>query len=263
MLHRGTPARGAEPYIPAGPVSLPLLRDASQACRGCDLYQRATQAVFGEGPTGAAIMLVGEQPGDEEDRQGRPFVGPAGRLLDRAMRDAGMERTQTYVTNAVKHFRWIPAPRGKRRMHSKPLARHVNACRPWLEAEIGLIKPRVIVLLGATAAQSLMGPSFRVLRERGRVIRNSPRAPAVVATVHPSSVLRAGDDREEAYAALVEDLRVAARAAYAAPGARVTRRTPGRDQNQRAGAPRRRPSLVSDRRRGALMKPFRPGERSI
>jgi uracil-DNA glycosylase len=191
---------------------LRALREAAEDCRGCDLYEHATQTVFGEGPRAARIMLVGEQPGDMEDRMGRPFVGPAGRLLHEAMREAGMAERDVYVTNAVKHFKYVE--RGKRRIHAKPKRIEVLSCRPWLEAEIRAVKPEVIVTLGATAAGSLLGPSFRLTKHRGRIIR-SPWAPKLLATVHPSSILRAPDDetRHREMGSFVRDLRLASRAA--------------------------------------------------
>jgi uracil-DNA glycosylase len=195
----------AERFIPHE-RALPALRDAVQRCRGCDLYRNATQAVFGSGPVSAEYMLVGEQPGDAEDRAGEPFVGPAGQLLDRALVEAGIDRGSAYVTNAVKHFKW--KARGPRRIHDKPSWSEQVACRPWLEAELELVAPRVVVLLGATAAQALLGRQFRVTRSRG-VPLESNVADRVVATIHPSAVLRA-DDREDAFAGLVADLRVAA-----------------------------------------------------
>jgi uracil-DNA glycosylase family protein len=191
--------------------SLRSLRAAVQGCRGCPLYRRATQAVMGEGPRHARLMLVGEQPGDQEDRTGHPFVGPAGRLLDRALRDAGFDRAEAYVTNVVKHFKWIP--RGKRRIHERPSPNEVRACRPWFEAEVELVAPDAVVALGATAAQALFGSGFRVTRERGRVL-HADWAPVCLATVHPSAVLRAPDPtaRTQAYRDLVDDLGVVARA---------------------------------------------------
>jgi uracil-DNA glycosylase len=184
------------------------LREAARDCTACHLYRRATQTVFGEGPKHAPIMLVGEQPGDYEDVAGKPFVGPAGKIMDRALEEAGIDREHVYVTNAVKHFKW--EPRGKRRIHKKPNAREIAACRPWLEAEIHLVKPRLVVCLGATAAQTVFGPSFRVTRERGKVL-SSKLAPKVLATVHPSSLLRQPDEdsREREYAHFVSDLRAA------------------------------------------------------
>ena len=202
------PQRSAEPFIPSRPTLL-RLREAAARCTGCDLYLRGTQTVFGEGDPDARVMFVGEQPGNDEDLSGRPFVGPAGKLLDRALAEAGIDRRRAYVTNAVKHFKW--EPRGKRRIHAKPNAAEIAACRPWLEAEIALIQPEVIVCLGATAAQALLGPRFRVTRDRGRFVP-SPLAPHVLATVHPSALLRAPDDetREREMRRFVDDLRVVA-----------------------------------------------------
>ena len=198
------PGTSAAQFLPRT-HTLPALREAAKDCRGCELYERGTQTVFGEGTTAADLMLVGEQPGDYEDRQGKPFVGPAGRLLDKALDKAGIDRSSVYVTNAVKHFKW--EPRGKRRIHQKPNAREVSACKPWLEAEISAVKPKVIVALGATAAQSLLGSQFRVSRQRGQLV-SSPLAPNVMATVHPSSILRAQDDetREVEMGLFVKDL---------------------------------------------------------
>jgi DNA polymerase len=187
-------------------LTITALREAVQQCEGCPLHANATQAVFGEGPLSAEVMLVGEQPGDQEDRAGAPFVGPAGRLLDRALEEAGIDRKQTYVTNAVKHFKW--RARGTRRIHDKPSWTEQMACRPWLEAELALVKPRALVLMGATAAQSLLGRGFRVTRHRGTPI-DSDLAELVTATIHPSAVLRS-DDREAMFAGLVADLRLVA-----------------------------------------------------
>ena len=189
--------------------SLAQLREAVQGCRGCPLYANATQAVFGEGSADAEVMLVGEQPGDEEDLAGKPFVGPAGRLLDEALDEAGIDRSKTYVTNAVKHFKW--QARGKRRIHQKPTWSESVACRPWLESELAAVHPRVVVALGATAAQSLLGKDFRVTRQRGELL-DSRLAEHVVATVHPSSILRQRDDelRHRELEAFVADLRVVA-----------------------------------------------------
>jgi uracil-DNA glycosylase len=187
-------------------ISMTSLREAVQHCRGCPLYANATQAVFGEGTLKAEVMLVGEQPGDQEDLAGAPFVGPAGKLLDRALDEAGIDRRTTYVTNAVKHFKW--KARGTRRIHDKPTWTETVACRPWLEAELALVKPSSLVLMGATAAQSLLGKSFKVTQNRGTPLE-SDLADLVVATIHPSAVLRA-ENREEMFAGLVDDLRVIA-----------------------------------------------------
>src|SRR5436305_15269921 len=202
----------ARPAQPPDTSSLAGLRDAARECKACHLYKRATQTVFGEGPKDAAIMLVGEQPGDYEDQEGKPFVGPAGKIMDQALEEAGIDRKEVYVTNAVKHFKW--EPRGKRRIHQKPNSREIAACRPWLEAELRLVKPRLLVCLGSTAGQTLFGPSFRVTRERGKVL-SSKLASKVVATVHPSSLLRQPDEmsRDREYARFVADLRVALKAA--------------------------------------------------
>jgi DNA polymerase len=202
--------RTAAPFVP-NTTSVRALTAAAHGCRGCDLYKTATQVVFGAGPRAARVMFVGEQPGDQEDRQGEPFVGPAGALLDKALADAGIPRDQVYVTNAVKHFKW--EPRGKRRIHKKPRVSEVKACRPWLEAELRAVKPTVLVCLGATAAQSVMGSQFKLMQQRGAVL-TSPLAERVVATIHPSAVLRAPDSagRAEAYRTLVDDLKVVARA---------------------------------------------------
>jgi DNA polymerase len=190
--------------------TLPKLQHASRSCKGCDLYLRATQTVFGEGAQKAKVMLVGEQPGDKEDIEGRPFVGPAGRILDEALVAAGIDRTEVYVTNAVKHFSWTPDERGKRRIHKKPRYSEIQACRPWLDAEIEAVRPEVIICMGATAAQALLGKDFSVLRQRGRSVP-SDLAPFVMATVHPSSILRAREDRPEQMEAFVRDLKVAAK----------------------------------------------------
>jgi len=192
-------------------TSLAKVRLAAANCQACPLYQRATQTVFGEGPNTARLVLVGEQPGDQEDRDGHPFVGPAGKMLDRALIDAGIDRQIVYVTNAVKHFKW--EPRGKKRLHQKPSARDIMACKPWLQAELRILRPEVLVLLGSTAAQTVFGPSARVLRDRGDV-RASEFCPKTLITVHPSSLLRAPDEesRERGYADFVADLKKAARA---------------------------------------------------
>jgi uracil-DNA glycosylase family protein len=190
--------------------TLSALRRAVQDCRGCPLYQNATQAVFGEGPASARLMLIGEQPGDQEDLAGRPFVGPAGRLLRAALEEAGIAEKSVYVTNAVKHFKWTP--RGKRRLHGKPSSRETSACRPWLEAEIAALEPRVIVCLGATAAQSLLGSSFRFTKSRGEILETD-WSEALLCTYHPSAILRAptGADRAALRELLVLDLRTASR----------------------------------------------------
>jgi DNA polymerase len=200
--------RSARPFVPPT-TSLKALDDASQRCRGCDLYKKATQAVFGEGGRSARVVVVGEQPGDREDVEGHPFVGPAGGVLDRALVEAGIDRRTVYVTNAVKHFSF--EERGKRRIHKTPRAAEVRACRPWLEAELQSIRPECVVCLGATAARSLLGPQARVMELRGRVIADTAWAPAVVVTIHPSAVLRV-DNREEYFEMLVADLRMAAKA---------------------------------------------------
>ena len=192
-------------YVPERPT-LPKAREAAAGCKGCDLWKRGTQTVFGEGRRTARIVFVGEQPGDREDLAGKPFVGPAGRLLDRALEEAGIDRNDVYVTNVVKHFKW--EPRGKRRIHQKPNAAEIAACRPWLDVELALIKPRLVVCLGATAAQALLGKSFKVSQRRGEFVEGV-MDPVVTATVHPSSVLRAPDDeaRRAEMRRFVEDLK--------------------------------------------------------
>jgi uracil-DNA glycosylase len=199
------PLSTAAPLIPPNPT-LPKLRAAAAGCRACELWKRGTQTVFGEGSSEAKVMFVGEQPGDREDLAGRPFVGPAGWLLDKCMAEAGIDRTQVYVTNVVKHFKW--EPRGKRRIHKKPNSLEIAACRPWLDAEVEQVKPQVIVCLGATAAQALLGRTFKVTQHRGEMLK-SELAPFVTATVHPSSILRAPDEeaRREQTQLLVEDLK--------------------------------------------------------
>jgi len=188
---------------------LASLREAARTCRGCPLCEDATQTVFGAGPASARLILLGEQPGDREDLEGMPFVGPAGLLLDRCLEEAAIDRAEVYLTNAVKHFKW--EPRGKRRIHKKPSAREIAACRPWLDAELEEIQPEMVVCLGATAAQALLGRSFRITQDRGRVLHHEG-LPPLLATVHPSSILRAPDDasRHQARAAFVQDLRHAA-----------------------------------------------------
>ena len=203
------------PAQPPATSSLTTLATAAKGCTACHLYKRGTQTVFGEGPKQARIFMLGEQPGDQEDLSGKPFVGPAGKLLDRAFEEAGIARDDVYVTNTVKHFKW--EPRGKRRIHQKPNSREIAACRPWLEAELRLLKPKLLVCLGSTAAQAIFGPSFRVTKQRG-VVMESELAAKVLATVHPSSLLRQPDEESRAreYALFVDDLRVAAAAAGAA-----------------------------------------------
>ena len=193
----------AAPLVPEHPT-LTRLKEAAADCTACPLHETGTQTVFGEGLVRSEILFVGEQPGDREDRDGRPFVGPAGRLLDQALEEVGIDRKLAYVTNVVKHFKWTP--RGKRRIHAKPSWSEVAACRPWLDAEVEVVKPKVIVCLGATAAQALLGRQFRVTRQRGEVVDSGYGVPAI-ATVHPSSILRAeGEDREQEFAAFVDDL---------------------------------------------------------
>jgi uracil-DNA glycosylase len=207
MAPKRTPlAVSALQFLPAR-ITMTSLREAARNCQGCPLYQNATQTVFGEGPRSARVFFVGEQPGNEEDIEGKPFVGPAGRVLDQALESAGIDRSETYVTNIVKHFKW--EPKGKRRLHKKPNAREIAACLPWLEKEIELIKPQVLVCLGATAAQGLLGRDFKVTVQRGRVIP-SKFAPHTVATVHPSSILwqRTAEDRQRELTAFIADLKV-------------------------------------------------------
>ena len=213
MARHATEPKPGQPVpelLPDRP-SIPKVRDVAKGCKACDLYKRGTQTVFGEGPSRADVMMVGEQPGDAEDLAGHPFVGPAGKLLDRALEEAGIERSRVYVTNVVKHFKW--EARGKRRIHAKPNAGEIGACKPWLDTEIALVRPRIIVCLGATAAQALLGRGFKVTRQRGTFVE-SPLAPLVTATVHPSSILRAPDDaaRRQEMRALVADLKKIKRA---------------------------------------------------
>jgi DNA polymerase len=226
MAKKGSPddgnpggERSAAPFVPKT-TSLRTLTAAAHECRGCDLYKAATQVVFGAGPSKARVVFVGEQPGDQEDRQGAPFVGPAGAMLDKALEDAGIPRSDVYVTNAVKHFKW--EPRGKRRIHKKPRASEIKACKPWLEAELRAVKPHIVVCLGATAAQSMLGSQFKLMQNRGKVMTppaGMDAAPGgsdlrIIATIHPSAVLRAPDaeGRRQAYASLVADLKVVAKA---------------------------------------------------
>lgn len=203
------PTGSAADFLPAGRITLNTLERAAAGCHGCDLFRNATQTVFGEGPVNARVMLVGEQPGDQEDRRGRPFVGPAGLLLEHALDEAELDRGRIYVTNAVKHFKFTS--RGKRRMHAKPDARQVAACRPWLDAEINLIRPDVLVAMGATAAQGLFGRNFRVSRQRGELF-TTDLAPNCFATLHPSALIRIRDNEQRAtsFRAFVDDLRIAA-----------------------------------------------------
>lgn len=212
---RGTTQASARPFVP-DERRLPVLREAVQQCRGCDLYRNATQAVFGEMEAGqelkqthAEIAIIGEQPGDREDRKGRPFVGPAGELLDACLEEAGIDRRKVYVTNAVKHFKW--EPRGKTRLHKKPNMQEIHACRPWLDAELEAVKPKLIVCLGATAAQALLGATFKITRSHGQV-QTAENLPTIIGTLHPSAILRArtSDDRERDRRLLVDDLRKAA-----------------------------------------------------
>jgi DNA polymerase len=200
----------AAAFIPES-RTLPRLREAAEGCRGCDLYEGATQTVFGEGLKKAKVMFVGEQPGDREDKEGHPFVGPAGRMLDKALEEVGIDRSEVYITNVVKHFKYTM--RGKRRIHQRPDAEEIGACRPWLESELEQVKPQVLVCLGATAAKALLGPRFKVTQQRGEFVE-SELAPLATGTVHPSSILRAPDDeaRHRAYRDFVEDLRTIARA---------------------------------------------------
>jgi DNA polymerase len=199
----------AEAYLPPK-ITLPALREAASTCHGCPLYKTGTQTVFGEGAKSSRVVMVGEQPGDQEDKAGKPFVGPSGQMLDDALEEVGIDRATVYVTNTVKHFKW--EPRGTRRIHAKPNAREIQACKPWLTAELQVLKPDMVICLGATAAQALMGKDFRITKSRGEIFRDTQWAPWLMATVHPSSILRTpSEDREAAYRAFVEDLRIAAR----------------------------------------------------
>ena len=202
------PARSAAQFLPAK-ITLSALKEAAASCQGCDLYQQATQTVFGEGAPHAKVILLGEQPGDQEDRTGHPFVGPAGKILDKALAEAGLARDEVYVTNAVKHFKW--EPQGKRRKHKRPSAAEMTACRPWVEAELQVIRPDVLICLGATAAQSILGGTTRLHAVRGRFIQTE-WAPATFVTVHPSSILRQPDPaaRETEYERFVQDLKLVA-----------------------------------------------------
>lgn len=236
----------AGPLIPPQP-SLASLREAAAACRACPLWKRGTQTVFGEGPAGARVLFVGEQPGNAEDLAGRPFVGPAGGVLAKALEISGIDRRSIYVTNAVKHFKWEPS--GKRRIHKKPNALEIAACKPWLDAEISVVDPEFIVCLGATAAQALLGRSFRVSIDRGRVLERAGSGPKFLATVHPSSILRAPDDetRHAEFERFTDDLRVLARALRApraGPAGPASRRSRGASSR----------SSKSSRRRSSLPK---------
>lgn len=208
-------ARNALEILVATKTTIDSLRLAARDCQACDLYKFATQTVFGEGAPKAQVMMVGEQPGDQEDRLGHPFVGPAGKILDQALKEVGIERSDVYITNVVKHFKWSLAERGKRRIHEKPRTSEILACHPWLERELQIVKPQVLVCLGASAAQALLGKGFRVSRERGKWIE-SALAPHVIATVHPSSILRARDEesRHEQMQAFIQDLRQVARVVH-------------------------------------------------
>jgi uracil-DNA glycosylase family protein len=208
--------QGAAPFVPED-RTLPVLQEAVQKCRGCDLYRNATQAVFGELETGVtakrpsvAIMMIGEQPGDHEDKEGRPFVGPAGKLLDKCLEEAEIDRRKVYVTNTVKHFKW--EPRGKLRIHKKPSMKEIHACRPWLEAELETVRPKLVVCLGAVAAQSLLGPSFKITQAHGKV-KQAEGFPPIIATLHPSAILRARteEDRHNQMKTFVQDLREVAK----------------------------------------------------
>ncbi|MEA2710985.1 MAG: uracil-DNA glycosylase [Phycisphaerales bacterium] len=230
----------AEPFLPKK-LSLPALRDAAKDCQGCDLYKCATQTVFGEGPADARVLFVGEQPGDQEDRAGKPFVGPSGAMFDATLEKVGIDRSQVYVTNAVKHFKF--EKRGKRRIHSKPSARQIAACKPWLKAEVAVLRPEVIVALGATAAQAMLGNQFRVTQQRGMPLRDTPWAPVVIATVHPSSLLRAPDEaaRREAIAAFERDLRAVKKQMDALDGGGKRARQAARGVAEHPGAAVREP----------------------
>jgi DNA polymerase len=218
---RSLSVTSADDLIPIK-LSLAALCTAAAGCQACDLWKSATQTVFGEGSPKSAIILVGEQPGDKEDLAGRPFVGPAGKILDEALRLAGIDRNEVYITNVVKHFKWSPDERGKRRIHKKPRSSEIQACRPWLDAEIRLVKPRILVCLGATAAQALLGNNFSVTRQRGQWVESS-LAPKVMGTVHPSSILRARDSesRSSQMQAFVRDLDTVARSLNMKPAGRT------------------------------------------
>jgi uracil-DNA glycosylase len=232
-----------------GRADLAAVDAAAAGCRACDLWERATQTVFGEGPTDARIVLIGEQPGDAEDRAGHPFVGPAGRILDEALAEASIDRETVFVTNVVKHFKWRPAPGSKRRLHERPSRAEVLACRPWVDAEVLATEPEAVGLLGATAAQSLLGPTFSLTRQHGRV-EGSDLAPVVVATYHPSAVLRSRgrEERAQRFAELVADLRLLT----VGPGAR---RASGRRQNVKEPGPRGRAQVGRSGRKDVVRTP--------
>jgi uracil-DNA glycosylase family protein len=249
-MPRAAVTGSAADFIPPRPT-LPKLREAAAGCRGCDLWVNATQTVFGEGTAHAGVMFVGEQPGDQEDRVGRPFVGPAGRLLDEGLEAAGIDRGQVYVTNAVKHFKFVRGELIKRRLHKKPNAAQVRACNPWLREEIRLVQPKLVVALGSTAAQALLGNAFRVTQHRGEVVQSGWAGP-VLATVHPSSVLRAPDEyRAEARREFFEDLATVAAYLKTAPAADDSARADegaqpsARDTYRAPGAPALRSSRAS------------------
>src|SRR5579872_1922715 len=213
MKSKRKPAVASAAILPAANLrTIPELSRAAAECKACDLWKTGTQTVFGKGPVKATIMFIGEQPGDQEDRSGHPFVGPAGKLLDNALEEAGIDRAEVYVTNVVKHFKWVPAERGKRRIHKKPRYSEIQACRPWLDAELRIVRPEVLVCLGATAAQALLGRKFSVSRQRGQFV-DSSLAPYAMGTVHPSSILRAPDSnaRYTQRRAFVNDLKKVAR----------------------------------------------------
>jgi uracil-DNA glycosylase family protein len=245
----------AVPFLPEK-LSLPQLRNAAATCRGCDLYCNATQTVFGEGPGTASVIFVGEQPGDQEDKAGKPFVGPSGGLLDKALHEVGIDRSEVYVTNAVKHFKF--EPRGKKRIHSKPNSREIEACRPWLEAEIATVRPKLIVCLGATASQALMGKEFRITKDHGRVFRETEWAPAVVATNHPSALLRVPDAeaRHRAYAQFIDDLRV-----VRSEMARITREQADASAERKKVQVRREMHPGTEDRAGAAAQKSQPNGR--
>jgi uracil-DNA glycosylase len=244
IMPRRTVTGSAADFIPPNPT-VEKLRKAAAGCRGCDLYLEATQTVFGEGPAPADLMFVGEQPGDQEDRAGRPFVGPAGRLLDEALEAAGIDRSTVYVTNAVKHFRFVRNELIKRRLHKKPSAAQVRACNPWLREEVKLVQPKLVVALGSTAAQALLGNTFKVTRHRGEVVSSDWAGP-VLATVHPSSILRApAEYRAEAKREFFEDVAKAVRYLKSQRAAGAAPRSP--NSTRRPIPSSRRPSLSSKR----------------